>query len=62
MNLPTDKRNLSQYDLFQLLRYGNILPVKGREELENGAEAAEQFTEWMEREKQEQDYQHEINY
>lgn len=33
-----------------------------REELESGAEAAEEFTDWMAREKQEQDYYHEINY
>lgn len=54
MNLPNDKRNLGAYELFQLLTYGNILPVSGIEELENGKQAEEQFTEWMNREAEQQ--------
>lgn len=62
MNIKTDKRNLGAYELFQLLTYGNILPVSGIEELENGKQAEEQFTEWMEKEAEQQLNEMEQNY
>lgn len=50
-----DLNKLSPYAKFQMETYGNILRPSGtRCELENGSQAAEEFTEWMNREAEQQ--------
>ncbi len=54
-SFETFKDRLTPYELFQLQRYGNILrPTSTRCELENGEAESEQFTEWVEKEAEQQ--------
>lgn len=47
------------YERYQMEHFGNILPTHGEPELENGKDAADRCTDWMESQAQQQLMEHE---
>ena len=57
--MQTFPRNPSNYDLWQLVNHGNVLPAKGSTEIENAADRDQQAADWTEKQAEQQNYEHE---
>lgn len=60
--MQTFPRNPTNYDLWQLVTHGNVLPATGNTEVENAAARDEQAADWTEKQAENQNWEYERQY
>lgn len=60
--MQTFPHNPTNYDLWQLVNHGNVLPPTGNTVVENAAARDEQAADWTEKQAEQQNWEYERQY